>query len=250
MEYAALTFWLVVIVFTALGVHRVWCSLIEPKIVNVALLPGTLVAQIGYVLGMLITGGTINNTTLITNDETAEPQTGNDDTTRIPFVGAVIVGLLPILGCAIAIYAVSQYLGSDILARMWLAAGSLPDLPTELSKTFNLMHGMLDLVEDLVKVIMASNLRDWHNLLFVYLVICLTVRMAPLTGNIRGAVGALAVLGVLLFIVGQVASSSADLLSVMKPLITFSVAVLITLLIISLLIKGTISLIRIFANKR
>ena len=75
MLYAATTFWLMVIVFTAWGVHRIWTGLVPPKVVNAILLPGTLVAAVGHVVGLLVTGGTVNNTALIRNDESGEPQT-------------------------------------------------------------------------------------------------------------------------------------------------------------------------------
>ena len=49
MLYAALTFWLLVIVFSAWGVYWLWGRLVKPRVVNTVLLPGTLVAQLGHV---------------------------------------------------------------------------------------------------------------------------------------------------------------------------------------------------------
>src|SRR5512134_995474 len=114
MEYASITFWLLVAVFSALGVHRLWSSLVQPKIVNSILLPGTLVAQLGYVLGLLVTGGTVNNTTLVKDDDSGEPETGSDDKSRVPVVGSIIIALLPMAGCAVAIYWTAHYLGAQI----------------------------------------------------------------------------------------------------------------------------------------
>ena len=68
MVYAAFTFWLLVIVLTAWGVHRLWSGMVKPKVLNTVLLPGTLVAQIGHVLGLLVTGATVTNTTLYKKD--------------------------------------------------------------------------------------------------------------------------------------------------------------------------------------
>ena len=56
MLYAALTFWLLVIVFSAWGVHWLWSQMIKPRAVNTVLLPGTLVAQLGHVLGVAAHG--------------------------------------------------------------------------------------------------------------------------------------------------------------------------------------------------
>ena len=250
MEYAQMTFWLVVIVFTALGVHRLWSSLVEPKVVNSVLLPGTLVAQLGYVLGLLITGGTVNNTTLIKDDDSGEPETGDDAQTRVPLIGTIIIALLPMVGCAVAIYWVSRYFGTSILSGMEAASLSRLSLPTSLSLFFGMLRQAVNLIEELVTVVRGQDLTDWRTLLFLYLVICLTVRMAPLTGNIRGALGAILLTGILAFLAGQIFTSTAGPLGSTWPLITFSVAVLLLLLIISLVVKGTVCLVKTLGSSK
>ncbi len=243
MEYAAITFWLLVIVFTALGVHRLWGSLVQPKVVNSILLPGTLVAQLGHILGLLITGGTVENTALIKDDESGEPQTGNPKP-RLPVVGTIIIALLPMAGCAAAIYWVSRYLGSEILAGMAVTSVERFSLPTSLPLFFATLHTSLQLVEQLVSVIRSCNLTDWRTLLFLYLAICLTVRMAPLTGNVRGALGAIFIAGILAFLIDRITRSAAEPLTSVWPLITFSVAVLLLLLIVTLLVKAVVGLVK------
>jgi hypothetical protein len=247
MEYAAMTFWLVVIVFTALGVHRLWSGLIQPRIVNSILLPGTLIAQLGHVLGLLVTGGTVNNTTLIKDDDSGEPQTGKDVKPRIPVVGPILIAMLPMLACAAAIYVVSQYLGQDILGRM--ERENVPrQLPTVLSAVWPMLHESITLVERLVDATRASNLDNWQTWAFVYLVICLTVRMAPLPGTLRGAIGAILVLGVVAALAGTAwpaREGSPGLLDRGWPLLTFSVAVLLFLLLVSLSVRGTVGLVKI-----
>lgn len=249
MEYASLTFWMAVIVFTALGVHKIWSSLVQPKVVNSILLPGTLVAQLGYVLGLLITGGTINNTALIKDDDSGEPQTGQDPKPRVPIVGTIVIALLPMVGCAVAIWIVSRYWGTGILAEMAPPPDKQLGLPSNLALFFAMLHGCVDLVQSLLDVLRRSNLSDWRTVLFLYLVVCLTVRMAPLTGNIRGALGALLIFGILAFLFGQISPGTTDSLAGAWPLITFCVAVLLFLLLLSLLLKGAVSLIRILSSQ-
>ncbi len=244
MEYAQLTFWLVVIVFTALGVHRLWSSLVQPKVVNSILLPGTLVAQLGYVLGLLITGGTVNNTTLIKDDDSGEPETGEDAQPRVPLVGTIIIALLPMVGCAVAIYWVSRYFGTSILSAMESSSLARLSLPTSLGLFFSMLRQSVSLIEDLVSVVRSQDLTNWRTLLFLYLAICLTVRMAPLTGNIRGALGAILLTGILAFLAGQILSATSGPMGSAWPLITFSVAVLLLLLIISLVVKGMVCLVK------
>ena len=107
MLYLALTFWLMVIVLTAWGVERLWSGMVRPKVLNTLLLPGTLVAQIGHVLGLLVTGATINNTTLIQDDESGAPETTPDPHPRLPVTGPLLIRPLPLTACAATLSATS-----------------------------------------------------------------------------------------------------------------------------------------------
>jgi len=247
MEYAAMTFWLVVIVFTALGVHRLWSGLVQPRVVNSILLPGTLIAQLGHVLGLLVTGGTVNNTTLIKDDDSGEPQTGKDVKPRIPVIGPILIAMLPMLACGAAIYAVSQYMGRDILARM--QGEAVPrQLPTMLAAVWPMLRERITLVARLVEAPRASRFADRRPWAVVYLVICLTVRMAPLPGTLRGAIGAIFVLGLAAALMGMAWPSTEGapgLLDRAWPVLTFSVAVLLFLLLLSLAVRGAFGLVKI-----
>lgn len=242
MEYAAMTLWLLVAVFSALGVHRLWCSMVQPKIVNWVLLPGTLVAQLGHILGLLITGGTVNETALVKDDGSGEPQTASEPECRLPVLGAVIIALLPLVGCAAAIYWVSRYFGAPVLAAMNERAAHRLMLPTSLSTFFDAMRGAISLVQQVVEAVGAGNYRDWRTWLFLYLVACLTVRMAPFTGNLRGSIGAILMTGLITFLIGQMTSSTDALLGSIWPLVVFSVAVLLLLLMCSLIAKAGVLL--------
>ncbi|MEP0843293.1 MAG: hypothetical protein HRF43_11365 [Phycisphaerae bacterium] len=244
MEYASITFWLLVVIFCALGVHRLWSSMIQPRIVNSILLPGTLVAQLGHVLGLLVTGGTVNNTSLIKDDDSGGPQTPPETQTRIPVLGAIMIALLPLAGCAAAIYWVSSYFGGPILAGMAAAAPAGLELPLSLGAFFDTLRAAVTLVQQLVLSVQAGDYHDWRTWLFLYLAVCLTVRMAPLTGNLRGSIGAILMTGLLAFLVGQVMRSPSALMSGAWPLIVFSVAVLLFLLMVSLLAKGAVLLVK------
>lgn len=244
MQYAEMVFWLLVIVFSAWGVHRLWSSLVQPKVVNSILLPGTLVAQLGYVLGLLVTGGTVNNTALIKDDDSGEPQTPQESESRVPLLGTIIIALLPMIGCAVAIYWSSRFFGASILDGMDKTSVSDLPLPTTLSFFFGLLRQSVTLVEQLVNVVTNHDLTNWRTLLFLYLVICLTVRMAPLSGNLRGSLGAIFLTGLIAFVIEQLMSGTPGPVTQAWPLITFSVAVLLFLLIVSLLVKGMVCLVK------
>lgn len=245
-----MTLWLVVIVFSALGVHRLWSGMIKPRTVNLILLPGTLVAQLGRVVGLLVTGGTVNNTALIKDDDSGEPQTGKEVKPRIPVIGPILVAMLPMLACATAIYVMSQYLGQDIQNRM--SEENAPrELPTTVAAVWPLLRQAITLVERLVNATMNSPMKDWHTWLFLYLAVCLTVRMAPLPGTLRGAIGAIILLGAAAALYGTFSKSSESpsLIHQSWPLITFCVATLLLLLMITLAVKGTVCLIKILSGQ-
>jgi len=65
------------------------------------------------VLGLLITGATVTNTTLYKDDESAAPEMTRDPKPRIPLVGPLVIGMLPLLACALTIVVVSRYLGAS-----------------------------------------------------------------------------------------------------------------------------------------
>ena len=55
MLFISMTFWLLAIVFAAYAILRLWSGLVAPKVINALLLPGTVVAQIGHITGVLLT---------------------------------------------------------------------------------------------------------------------------------------------------------------------------------------------------
>lgn len=246
MLYAALTFWLLVIVFSAWAVHWLWSRMIKPRAVNTILLPGTLVAQLGHVLGLLITGNSVSNTKLMGDDEKGEPTADTPDRQRIPVIGPVLVGLLPLLACAACLFAIST-LGRNVLVRE--AAPALPQaLPFTLAGFWDLLRTGITVTEDMLDAILRSNLTNWTNVLFLYLAVCLTVRMTPFEGNRRGAVGAILLSGLVIGIVASIASPVENAVLSSWSILTFAVAMLLFLLIVSLLISGVVGLIRILAR--
>lgn len=248
MLYAAMTFWLLIIVLSAWGVHQLWSGMVRPRIVNAILLPGTLVAQLGHVLGLLVTGATVNDTTLYKDDGTGEPGTTKDAKPRIPIIGPVAIGLLPLLACAIAIFFVVRYLGRRVLegiARQPVAAS----IPTSLAGVWQLLRDQVTLLEVLVDATIAVLPGGWPAWLFVYLMICLTVRMAPFPGNLRGSLGAIVLLGVLAAGIGAISDTLPGYINGGGWLIlSLTVATLLFLLLISAMVRGSVALVKLLAH--
>ena len=210
MVYAALTFWLLVVVLTAWGVHRLWSGLVKPKVFNMVLLPGALVAQVGHVLGLLVTGATISNTTLIKDDEEGAPEATPNPQPRIPVVGPVIIGMLPILACGTAVTLVESFVGATT----------------------------------------SVSLGGWRSWLFLYLLICLTVRIAPFPGYLRGSLGAIIVLGIGAAVVASLTDAADPRVQNGWNVLNLMVATLLFLLLTSLLIRGAVGLVKLLREEQ
>jgi hypothetical protein len=247
MLYAALTFWLLVIVFSAWGVHWLWSRLIKPRAVNTVLLPGTLIAQLGHVLGLLVTGNPVRNTALMGDDEKGEPTSDSPEKQRIPVIGPILIGLLPLVACAACLYVAAVSLGRGILLEG--ATPRLPDaLPLTLTAMWELLRTSITVTENMLNAIRNSDLLNWANALFLYLAVCLTVRMTPFEGNRRGAVGAILLSGLVIGLLASFISPVHEAVRSSWPILSFAVGMLLFLLLVSLLISGVVGLVRILAR--
>ena len=248
MLYVALTFWLLVIVLTAWGVHQLWVGMVRPKVLNTVLLPGTLAAQVGHVLGLLVTGATISNTTLYKDDESGAPEQTRNPQPKIPVIGPVVIGLLPLIACALAIYCVARWLGSPIMTGMSAQVVG-PTLPTSFNGFWDLLRGQITLVESIVTAIGAADLKCWETWLFLYLLICLSVRIAPFPGNLRGSLGAIVVLGVLGALLSSMTNVADARVQNAWAVLNLTTATLLLLLLLSLLARGAVGLTRVLREE-
>jgi hypothetical protein len=251
MLYAALTFWLLVIMFSAWGVHQIWSGLIKPRVVNFVLLPGTLVAQLGHVFGLLVTGNPVRNAQLMGDDDKGDPKAETPEKQRLPVIGPVIVGLLPLTACAVCLGVAARYWGWNVLAGLRTAEFThvSQSLPKSLPLFWDLLRACISLMERVLQGILDSDLPSWSALLFVYLAISLTVRMAPFEGNRRGTLGAIVLAGLVIGLLGSLVPAVRDAL--LEPswlILSFAVGMLLFLLVASLLVAGAVRLVRILVR--
>lgn len=245
MLFAALTFWLFIVAYAALGVHTLWSGMIKPRVVNGVLLPGTLVAQLGHVLGLLITGNSVQNTKLMGDDEDGAPTNEQPQQQKIPIIGPILVGLLPLVACAVCFYLAAHFLGGSVLREFAATQAVLPrTLPMSLSAAWDYPRAAVTLAQSALNAVLRSDLRDWATIAFLYLAVCLTVRMAPFDGHRRGAVGAILLAGVVIGVVGQFVPAARQFVETSWQTLSFVVASLMFLLVVSLLIRGVVGLVR------
>jgi len=243
MLYFAFTFWLLVIVFSAWGVHHLLSGMMKPKVLNALLLPGTLIAICGHLLGLLVTGATVSQATLFKDDDSGEPETTTDAKPRIPIVGPVVIGMLPLLACGAAIYFAAKFMGSPLLSHLPTSYVGR-SLPLSLAGVWQLLRDQISLVESMVAALRAANYRDWHVAVFLYLLICLCIRIRPFKGTVRGSLAAIVIVGVAGAGLASFWDAADPRSQSLWSTLNLMVATLMLLLIVSLLIRGTFNLIQ------
>jgi len=247
MLYAAATLWLMLIVLLAWGVHHLWSGLVKPKVVNAVLLPGTLVAQLGHVLGLLVTGGTVNNTALMGDDDNGAPEMDAEARPRVPIVGPVIVALLPMVALGAAIYFSVERVGGPVIAQLPPEALISKALPRTIPAFWDQLRALITLAQSTFDAVRQVDLTDWRNAVFVYLLICMSVRMAPLPGNLRGHLAAVLATGLLAALLGTLTPSIPAALERSWQVVTLTVATLMLLMMVSLMARAGVGLVRLLA---
>lgn len=247
MLYAAMVFWLLVLVFAAYGTHQLWAGMLKPNVLNVVLLPGTLIAQAGRIVGMLVTGANINNAALLTTADPNKSAKSKTPRPKIPFVGPVLIALLPMLACGFAIHMVVTTIGPQVLIAS--TDSTLSTLPLTFSSLWELLRSTISVAEHVTSIISSSDFRSWQTWLFVYLITCLTVRMAPRCAPGIGAIGAVLLIGIFISVMGRFAEVSEGTIAGLWDLLNFSVGCLLCLLLMSLMVRGGVGLFRILTNQ-
>ncbi len=240
MIYATASIWLMIAVLIAWAVHHIWCGIAKPRTVNAILLPGTLVAQLGHVLGLLITGATINKTALMEDDEDGAPATAPNPRPKIPVIGPITVALLPLLAVGTVLYLAVLKLGLPVMEKM--PQGQIAtELPGSAAAFWEQLRALISLAEGTWNAVRDADGVHWKIAIFVYLLLCLTVRMAPLPGNIRGHVGAVITVGIVACLAGTVVENLADIIHQAWPILSLTVGWLLLLLMFTLVVRGALS---------
>ena len=247
MTYVMLAFWLLVMMFTAQGVYRLWTGMVQPRWVNAALIPGTLLAQLGYVTGTLLTGGTVSDVTLF-GDQDGQPRQGGSTGTRWPMLGATVAAVAPLVLCAAGIGLAVKYLGGSAIHPLFTETLSKA-FPSTIGSFWEMLRDVVALTERTLGGLFNVDLFNWRAFLFVYLLICLSVRLGPLPNHSRPAMIAIGLMTIVVAVCGSLFAGVRAYLETVWLLLSLVVGVLMLLLVISLLIRGGIALTRIVIGK-
>lgn len=237
MVYASTCLWLIIVVLLADGVYRIWSSILKAKVVDGVLLPGTVIQQIGQVVGLLITGATAAPP-IPAKD--GGPPTIPAPQPKIPFFGPMIVALVPMIGLAICIYTVASQMGLGIVAKL---PKELVErrTPGTLNGVWDQLRGLITLAEATLNALRQSDANGWTIFLFVYLLHSLSVRLAPLPGKVFNHVGAIAAFGAIAALMGSIVPSLPDAIVRSWPVLTLTIGWLTLALLVSLCIKAIVS---------
>ncbi len=240
MIYAAATLWLMIIVLLAWGVHHLWCGLAKPRNVNIALAPGSAVVQLARTIALLLTGATVRPPTK--KDEKAGGPKPLPESS-LPIIGPVIVALLPIAAIALVLHLAVTRLGTSVLAQV---PDSLvaPQLPTSWAAFWDQLRNLVTLAETTLHALRAADAASWQAAVFAYVLVCLTVRLAPLPGNIGGHIAAVFAIGIVAWLASSLSDRLPEMMARAWPLITLTLGAAILLMMASLAVRGAVEVFR------
>ncbi len=239
MIYAAASFWMLVFIMMAWGVEHLWRSQAQTKTLNAIFFPGTVVAQLGRIVGLLITGATVAPGAPGAGKGGDEGRPAPDWQPKLPVLGPLLVALFPMAALSAVLYLVIRHLGPAIVSQ--LPVDQIPPaLPLSLSAFWEQLRKLITLSEGTLNAVRTADGSSWQVLLFVYLMICLTIRMAPFPGNVRGHLGAVVLLGIAAALAGTIWPTLPQVILSAWPLLALSIGWLLLMLLVSLLACGVI----------
>ncbi len=266
MIYAAFSVYLLGILFTAMGVYRLWAGIVKPGWVNWALLPGTVVAEMAYIFGCLITGGEVRRAKLMDAGKggsgkgksspgsagEAEPTT--EDKPKLRYIGPVVAAFMVIIACGAGILIANALLGEPVIEQ-FKAGGTdrlteqLKDIPVSTGAFWDRFEDQIKLLHRMATTCTELKWTNWRVPLFVYLAMCMTIRIAPVRRPLRPTLAAVVALAGIIALIGVVWTRFDGLMGDLWPLVMYVWASLLFMLWVSLMVRGGVGLVRALAGK-
>lgn len=246
MLVAMFVWWMVVAMLAALAVLRLWRGVISPRTLAIGLLPGTLTARMGFAFGVLITGGTVQRLSLVESDEGQTDTTSGGET--LAWLRGTFAALLPMLACAAAIVLLVQWLGIAS-ARAMLVHDAAASFQFSLAGIGAFLRDTVSLLQAILSAALHANPFDWRYWVFLYLLVCLTLRLAPSRAHLRSALLALLLTGIVLALAGWLVPGSHGVLRRGWGVLSLVVATNLLLLVLTLLARGVVELVRVLRGR-
>ena len=257
MIYAAFAVWLFLALFVGAGIFRLWTSLLPPRWVNIALLPGTAVSELAYIFGCLITGGEVRRAKLMdggggggkgkSKGEGGDGGPTSDASPGLKGLGLVLASLLAIAACGAGILLVHSLLGEPVMQEF--NARLLQDVPTDWSDFWSHLDQQVSLVRATAETYGDLSWLDWRVPLFVYLALCLSIQLAPVRRPMRPTLAAVVLIAALIALIGVLSSRFRGLIDDVWPLLTYVWSSLLLVLSVTLVVRGIVGLVNILRGK-
>ena len=110
-----------------MGIFTLLARLTKPVVVTCLLLPGTIVSELAYILGCLITGGEIRRSRIMPESKGGDGgQPVTEAQSRLGFFGPLVASTFAIVACGAAILAVNKYVDKgDVVHQFALKSDGL-----------------------------------------------------------------------------------------------------------------------------
>jgi len=255
--YVAFTFWLFLILLAGLGIYRLLGMFVRARWVDWALLPGTVISEMAYIFGCLITGAEIRRAKLINSASGpgGKNTPGTEVATEHKTIGPIIAAIVAIMGCMGAIVAVHALLGDSVIRRFITSGGSLPNalpkaLPLSWEGFWAGLAGQVGMMQRMAETWIQADWLDWHVLLYVYLTLCLAIRLAPVSRPVRPTLAAAVAISAVIALAALVTNNFQDLMEDIWPLMTYLWASLLLVLMLTLGGHGIVRLVLVLMGRK
>jgi len=259
MIYLTFTVWLFLSALVARGLQRLWSRMLQPAWIDWVLLPGTVIGEMSYMFGCLITGGQVNRAKLLElpalrgarrGGVAADGQAKTQSKPRLAGLGPIDGVAASMLACLAAIVLLCSALGKSVVVEFitgdgLLASASLPrSLPGRWDALWDQMEVQLELARRTYETWGRLDLLDWRQVLFVYLTVCLSVRIAPPGRPLRTILVAAAAMALLVAAAGLIVGiGGRSIMEKLWPVLTYVWSTLLALLAATLLVRGAVGLV-------
>jgi hypothetical protein len=254
MIYAAFIMWIFLVFVTGMGLYRLWTRYFGGRVVDWLMFPATLVSELLYSLGRMITGRPAYGGII-------SPKNPSEDACRMAIAGksgflvALLASLLAILGSLAALIALICWGGRDIIGDL-VSATPLSEtvLPKELPVSWNDFWDQLQyqvtLLRRLIETLGDQDWLDWQVPMFVYGISVLSVRLGPVRHDQRAS---FAVAGAMAALLAAIASLIEPVQDMLEQQVWYTLsyiwATLLLLLAVTLLIMAMAGLVRLFVPR-
>ena len=256
MIYVAMGMWLFLILLTGMGVYRMWTKHLGGAVADWILLPATVMSELAYSAGRLITGRPAYGGII-------SPQNPSADACRTAISGkggfpvAMLSSFLVLVVCGVTLGVLGKWMGDGAIGAFvspdWIFESNLlpGTIPTGWDAFWNTVTYQVELLRRFCEGWTRLDWGNWPSPVFVYLSICFSVRLGPVRHDWRPT---LVVTAMLLLLLAGAATLIEPLRDVVNGwlwrLLTYTWGLLLFLLVVTLIVLGIVHLARAAIGKR